>query len=157
AIKEEAMRCGIKHWQPWFRLALAQRDWPEALRIVDHFRRTDKETASYMAALVYLKQGNPARAAAEGEVLRHLYADRKNSKILEDRVWETQGSLLCREGAADSGLSLLAKVVERSKNDYGRHAWGNGSYYMEAWGLAALQAHRNEVAEEALLEALAHD
>src|SRR5205085_7086211 len=41
--------------------------------------------------------------------------------------------------------------------DYGHHAWGNGSYFMEAWGSAALQAGRAEVAEEAFLEALAHD
>jgi tetratricopeptide (TPR) repeat protein len=157
AIKDEAMRCGIKHWRPWFRLALAQRDWPEALKIVDHFRKAEKETASYLAALVYLKQGDVARAAAEVEVLRQQYANRKNSILLEDRVWETQGLLLCQLGAADSGLALLAKAVERSKNDYSHHAWGNGAYFMEAWGIAALRVHRTEVAEEALLEALAHD
>src|SRR5207244_5234060 len=61
------------------------------------------------------------------------------------------------QGAADSGLSLLAKAAERTKNDYSHHAWGNGAYYMEVWGIAALQAHKNEVAEEAFLEALAHD
>jgi tetratricopeptide (TPR) repeat protein len=157
AIKQEAERSHIEHWQPWFRLALAERDWPEALRIVDHSRKSDKETASYLAALVYLKHGNVARAASEVEVLRQLHAEHKDSKILQDRVWETEGLLLCRTGAIDPGLSLLAKVVERSKNDYGHHAWGNGSYYMEAWGQAALETHRKDVAEEAFLEALAHD
>jgi tetratricopeptide (TPR) repeat protein len=157
AIKQEAERSGIEHWQAWFRLALTERDWPEALRIVDHYRKSDKETASYLAALVYLKQGNAARAAPEVEVLRQLHAERKRSKILEDRVWETEGLLLCRRGAVEGGLSLLAKVVERSKSDYGHHAWGNGSYYMEAWGQAALEAHKTEMAEEAFLEALAHD
>src|SRR5262249_11506284 len=87
AIKEEATRCGIKHWLPWFRLALAQRDWPEAVRIVDHFRRSDKDTASYLAALLYLKQADVPRATADVEVLREHYAHEKNSKILEDRMW----------------------------------------------------------------------
>jgi Tfp pilus assembly protein PilF len=157
AIKQEAERSGIQHWEAWFRLALAERDWPEALRIVDHHRKNDKETASYLAALVYLRQGNVARAAPEVEVLRQLHAEGAESKTLEDRLWETEGLLLCRTGAVEGGLSLLAKVVDRSKNDYGHHAWGNGSYYMEAWGQAALLAHKGEVAEEAFLEALAHD
>jgi Tfp pilus assembly protein PilF len=73
------------------------------------------------------------------------------------RVWETQGILLCRKGDPDSGLKLLAKAVDKSKTDYSHHAWGNGSYFMEAWGIEALHANRNEVAEEAFLEALAHD
>jgi hypothetical protein len=54
-------------------------------------------------------------------------------------------------------LSLLAKAVERTKNEYRHHAWGNGAYYMEVWGSAALQANKLVVAEEAFLEALAHD
>ena len=40
AIKQEAERAGIRHWLPWFRLALAERDWPEAFKVVDHFRKT---------------------------------------------------------------------------------------------------------------------
>ena len=157
AIKQEALDADIKQWLTWFRLASAERDWPEALRIVDHFRKTDKETASYLAALVYLRQGNPVRAAPEVESLRHAYADQKDNKTLEYRVWETQGLLLCRTEAVDSGLSLLAKAVERSKTDYSHHAWGNGAYFMETWGEAALRAQKTQVAEEAFLEALAHD
>src|SRR5205807_5932876 len=114
-------------------------------------------TASYLAALVYLKQGDPARAAPEVEVLRQVYQQRKDDRLLEYRVWEAQGLLLCQLGAADTGLKLLAKAVDRSKNDYSHHAWGNGAYYMELWGTAALQAGQTEMAEEAFLEALAHD
>jgi hypothetical protein len=157
AIKQEACRSAIHHWLPWFRLAVAERDWPEALRIVDHFRKTDKETASYLAALTYLKKGETGRAAPEVEVLRHAYAESKDNKTLEDRVCETQGLLLCAERSADSGLSLLAKAAEKSKSDYSHHAWGNGSYYMEAWGSAALHAQNSAMAEQAFLEALAHD
>jgi Tfp pilus assembly protein PilF len=65
--------------------------------------------------------------------------------------------LRCQTGDSDCGLKLLAKAVERSKNDYSHHAWGNGAYYMETWGAAALHAGRADVAEEGFLEALAHD
>jgi hypothetical protein len=47
--------------------------------------------------------------------------------------------------------------VKKSMSDYGHHAWGNGAYYMEVWGSAALLAGKHDVAEEAFLEALAHD
>jgi hypothetical protein len=157
AIKAEALSHGIHHWLPWFRLHLAERDWGEAQKIVEHFRKPDKTTASYLAALLYLKQDDVARTAAEVEVLRQAYQGRKSDRQLEYRLWETQGLLLCRTGDAESGLKLLAKAAGRSKDDYGHHAWGNGAYYMEVWGVAALQAGRAEVAEEAFLEALAHD
>src|SRR5207253_1937941 len=71
--------------------------------------------------------------------------------------WETQGRLMCLTGDIEAGLKLLAKAADRSKSDYGHHSWGNGSYLMEAWGTAALWANRIEMAEEAFLEALAHD
>jgi tetratricopeptide (TPR) repeat protein len=60
-------------------------------------------------------------------------------------------------GAVDQGLSLLAKAVDRSKKDYSHHSWGNGAYFMEIWGVMALQAGKPDIAEEAFLEALAHD
>src|SRR6202040_2593921 len=111
----------------------------------------------YLAALVYLKQGDAARATPEVEVLQHAFRDRKNDKVLEFRLLETQGLLMCQTDSVDAGLKLLARDVDKSKNDYSHHAWGNGAYYMEAWGVAALHGGKNDVAEEALLEALAHD
>ena len=47
--------------------------------------------------------------------------------------------------------------MARTKDDYRHHAWGHGAYYMEGWGIAALLADKLDVAEEAFLEALAHD
>jgi hypothetical protein len=47
--------------------------------------------------------------------------------------------------------------VDKTKNEYYDHAWGGGGYYMESWGIGALDAGNAEVAEEAFLEALAHD
>jgi Tfp pilus assembly protein PilF len=157
AIKEEAKAAGFKQWLPWFRLHLAERDWYEALKIADQYRKTDKVMTSYLTALVYLKQGEPSRALPEIEVLQHAYRDRKNDKQLEYRLWETEGLYMCQAGDPDVGLKLLAKAADRSKSDYGHHAWGNGAYYMETWGIAALHSHRDAIAEEAFLEALAHD
>ncbi len=157
AIKQEAWNAGHRHWQYWFRLHLAEGDWDEVFKIVAHFRKTDKNTASYYAAMAYLKQGDTARAAAEVEVLQQAYQSRKTDRNLESRLWETQGLLMCRTGSADAGLKLLAKAVDKTKDSFAHHAWGNGAYYMEAWGVAALQAGKLDVAEEAFLEALAHD
>ncbi len=157
AIKDEAWKAGYRSWLTWFRLYLAERDWPEALKIVDHFRKNDKVTAAYLAALVYLKQGDTDRATPEVQVLQEAYRERKKDKTLEFRLWETQGLLMCRTGNADAGLKLLAKAVAASKDSYSHHAWGNGAYYMEPWGTAALRAGKWDTAEEAFLEALAHD
>ena len=157
AIKDEAMKAGYKSWLTWFRLALVERDWAEALKIVDQFRKNDKVTAAYLTALVYLKQGDPDRATPEVQVLQQAYRDRKKDKTLEFRLWETQGLLMCRTGDTEAGLKLLAKAVAASKDSYSHHAWGNGAYYMEPWGTAALQAGKWDIAEEAFLEALAHD
>src|SRR5439155_13759971 len=91
------------------------------------------------------------------DTLRQAVAsNRKNSK-LEVELAEVQGLLLCKTGAPDEGLKLLQRAVDKTKNDFGHHAWGNGAYNMEVWGLTALEVGRWNVAEEGLLEALAHD
>jgi hypothetical protein len=156
-LRKEVEGYGHRFWLPWFRLALCERDWDDAQKIVQEHRKTDKLTASYLAALLYLKQGDQDRAAPEVEVLQEAYQKKKSDSQLQFRLWETQGILMCRTGAVEPGLNLLAKAVERSKTDYSHHAWGNGAYYMEIWGTEALQAGKLEIAEEAFLEALAHD
>lgn len=156
-IKAEADKAGIKLWIPWFRLHLAERDWAEIAPIIEHHRKRDKNTAAYLGALVALRQGDLKRAAAEVDTLRQAQADKKRDRQLESRLWETHGLLLCKTGAADEGLKLLQRAVDKTKNDFGHHAWGNGAYYMEEWGTAALETGRLAVAEEAFLESLAHD
>src|SRR5262249_4822254 len=146
AIKKEVERCGWRHWLPWFRLHLAERDWKSAFQVVEHFRKHDKQTASYLAALVYLKQGDAARAGPAVEVLRRACQQHKDDRQLEFRLWETQGLLMCQLGDTEAGLKLLARAADRSKDDYSHHAWGNGAYYMEAWGAAALRAGKADVA-----------
>jgi tetratricopeptide (TPR) repeat protein len=153
----EAKACDCRHWLPWSRLYLAARDWAGLGEVIEHFRKDDKVTASYLTALMYLARGETARARPDVEVLQEAFRKNKDDAKLQFRLWETQGVLMCRTGDVDAGLKLLAKAVERSKNDYSHHSWGNGAYYMEEWGSEALRARKNDVAEEAFLEALAHD
>ena len=133
AIKAEAERCGYRYWLPWFRLHVGERDWAAAFKIVEHFKK-DKTMASYLRAVIYLHQGDVSRAAPEVEVLRQAYQKKKRDRKLELRLWETQGLLLCLTGAGDAGVKLLERAVQKTKNDYSHHAWGNGAYYMEVWG-----------------------
>ena len=156
-IKRESEKHGYRFTALWFRLAVGQRDWSEAEKVIAEHRKSDKPAASYMAALMYLDRGDIAKATAEVDVLRHAYQSHRTDRKLEHRLWETQGRLLCMIGSGDAGLKLVQRVVEKTKGDYYHHAWGGGAYYMEAWGVAGLDAGNAEVAEEAFLEALAHD
>lgn len=181
-IKKECDRAGYNLPAPSFRLHLAARDYDAALEVAERVRQGrgtaaaapprgkaakgraprgggsgDKVTASYYAALVYLKKGEPGRALPEIEVLQAAFRDRKSDRRLELNLLEAQGLYLCQTGAGPAGLKMLAKAVEKTKDSYGHHAWGNGAYYMEAWGAGAMAAHKLDVAEEAFLEALAHD
>lgn len=156
-LKEQSIRDGYKQPLPWFRLHMVERDYDEALQVVAQHFKKDKVTASYLSALAYLRRGELDRAEAMVHVLQEAYTSKRSDKQLELRLWETQGMLLCRRGDAEAGLKLLAKTVEKTKDDYKHHAWGNGSFYMETWGIEALHVGRWDVAEEAFLEALAHD
>jgi tetratricopeptide (TPR) repeat protein len=140
----------------WFRLAMAERDWDAALKQANANTK-DKNTTSYMRALVYLAKGDLERAKPEVNVLQEAYQTGRSNKELELRLWMAQGLLQCATGEGDGGLKLLAKTVEKTKDDYNKHAWGHGAYYMEYWGVGALRANRLADAEEAFLEALAHD
>jgi tetratricopeptide (TPR) repeat protein len=157
AVKDEAASHGFNHFGPWFRLHLNMRDWEGALKIADQQRKTDKNAGCYMAALVYLRKGSPEFAQPDLDVLQQAYARKKTDNQLKRRLWEIQGLMLCQTGAPEKGLKMLEKVVEETKNDYAHHAWGNGAYYMETWGIAALGCGAWATAEEAFLEALAHD
>ena len=157
-IKAEAWGHGYRHWATWFRLHLAERDWDEAQKVVANYRNSDKATAAYYAALIALARNEPDKAKPEVEVLRQGGPSTgRANRSAEYRLWEAEGLLLCQTGAADEGLKLLAKCVEQTKADYSYHAWGGGGYYMEVWGQAALASGKLDVAEEAFLEALAHD
>jgi tetratricopeptide (TPR) repeat protein len=160
AIEAEARKDGFRQWGTWFRLHLVEGDWDGAMKLMEEYRRSrrnDKQQPAYWKALIYLAQGKAKQALPEIEVLQQLHRNRKKDRRLEFRLWETQGLYLCQTGSADEGLKLLARTVQRSKDDYSHHAWGNGACYMESWGVAALKTNRAAAAEEAFQEALAHD
>lgn len=171
-IKKECESCGFRLRGPFFRLALAERDFDTATKLIDEVKRGgtvskgsrfskgrkgDKTIGSYMAALVHLRKGDAAKALPEIEVLQQAFRDAKNDRKLELNLLEVQGLYQCMTGAGTAGLKSLAKAVEKTKSDYSHHAWGNGAYYMEAWGIGALACSKLDVAEEAFAEALAHD
>jgi hypothetical protein len=51
----------------------------------------------------------------------------------------------------------MQRAVDKTKDNYSDHGWGHGAFYMEVWGIGALEAGNAAAAEEAFLEALAHD
>ncbi|HEX3146978.1 MAG TPA: hypothetical protein VHR66_02785 [Gemmataceae bacterium] len=156
-IRKEAEKHGYRFTPPWFRLALGQRDWAEAEAIITQQRKGDKNQASYMAALLAIEKGDLSKASAEVDVLRQAQQTKKGDGRLEQRLFEVQGRLQCATGNGEAGLKLLQRVVDKTKNDYYHHSWGGGAYYMEAWGIGALDCGNATAAEEAFLESLAHD
>ncbi|MFQ3592319.1 MAG: hypothetical protein SNJ82_03900 [Gemmataceae bacterium] len=169
AIKKECQDAGFQLREPFVRLHLAERDYTAAHVEIEQIAlggkrgkrtpnsRGDKATAAYYWALLHLKQQDPLRAKPHLEVLQQVNREAKNDKRLLNRLQEIQGWYLCLTGEGNAGLKLLSKLIERTKDDYSHHAWGNGAIYMETWGIAALAVNRLEIAEEAFLEALAHD
>jgi Tfp pilus assembly protein PilF len=160
AIEAEQRALGYKVWELWFQLHLAERDFLETEKVIDRFRKenpNDKATSAYLSSLLYLKKDDPARALPEIRLLQDDLRIRPTDTALQFRLWEAHGWYLCQTGAPEEGLKLLALVVTKTKDDYEHHAWGHGAYYMETWGIASLQAGREAVAEEAFLEASAHD
>lgn len=157
--KKAEMHKYNNHRIHWFRLALAERNWEEALKHANASAKdkTSAATASYWRALVFLSKGDIDRARPEIDSLREAFLTNRANKELVLRIQQTQGLLQCSSGDGDDGVKLLAKTVEKTKDEYFRHSWGHGAYFMEYWGIGALKANRLEAAEEAFLEALAHD
>jgi tetratricopeptide (TPR) repeat protein len=141
----------------WFRMYRTGYEWDELKKFIAETRKYDKPTASYYAACVALDQGNVQSATAEVDVLRQELQKKKNDRRLEQRLWEVQGRLMCQQGSGDEGIKLMQRAVDKTKDNYTDHAWGHGAYYMEQWGIGALEAGNAAMAEEAFLEALAHD
>lgn len=157
-IRKESEKNGYKFTTLWFRLALAERNYEEALKLAGSTTgKTKTPLTSYLRATVYLAKGELEPAAEEIAELQKAHEKNKKDKKTENYFLETQAILKCRQGEVDEGLKLFKQLASWSAKDFGAHAWGHGGYYMEQWGLEALRANRLEVAEEAFQEAIAHD
>jgi len=157
-LQADAKGYGYNFKNEWFRASLAQKNWAETTTMIDAMRKTDKPGAAYHAALVALELGDAKKAQAEIDILRDAGTKRPGSTGRNEyRTWEVQGRLLCQTGQVDAGCKLFKRIVEKTKDDFGHHAWGGGAYYMEAWGIGALEGGSATEAEEAFQEALAHD
>ena len=141
----------------WFKFLLASRDYKGADTEAKKFLKTEKNTASYLLAILHLAQNDPESAMPWVESLQQAWATGKKEKQQEFRLWEVQGLMLAAQGQYKLGARLLKRAIDKSKNDYSHHAWGNGSIFMEKLGLIALANKDFAEAEEAFLEALAHD
>ncbi len=151
---------GASFKHEWFRIALGQRDWAEAGKMIEAMRKSDKAVAAYYGALMALEKGDTKGAQAELDILRQGGAkgvSGKGGNKNDYRLWEVQGRLMCQQGNADAGCKLFRRIVEKTKDDFSHHAWGAGAYYMETWGTAALEGGIAAEAEEGFTEALAHD
>ena len=160
AIRSDCDKDGTKggDWPlHWFRMFRTAQNWDEVKKIVAATRKSNKGLASYYAALMFLDQGQTSGAAAEIDVLRQDQQKKKNDREMESRLWEVQGRLMCQQGSGDAGLKLMQRAVDKNKDNYTAHSWGHGAYHMEQWGIGALEAGNAAIAEEAFLEALAHD
>lgn len=156
-VRDEAVKYGYKFNPQWFGMFVAQKNWEEAGKLIDALRKTDKNTAAYYSAVVALEKGDAKRAQAEIDVLKQASATKRESGAAAYRLWEVQGRLECQTGNGEAGMKLFKRVIDKTKDDFGHHAWGGGAYYMEQWGVAALEAGLADQAEEAFQEALAHD
>jgi tetratricopeptide (TPR) repeat protein len=155
AVRAEATGYGYKFTPEWFAMLVAQKKWDEADKLVAGARKQDKQSGAYYAAVVALAKGDTKRAQAEADVMRQTA--RKNDTRSNYRLWEVQGRLQCLTGNGEAGVKLFKRIVEKTKNDFNHHAWGGGAYYMEQWGVGALEGGLADEAEEAFQEALAHD
>jgi tetratricopeptide (TPR) repeat protein len=156
-VRKDALGYGYKFTPQWFGMFVAQKNWEETGKLIDGLRKSDKTTAAYYSAVVALERGDTKRAQAEIDVLKQASATKKENGKAAYRLWEVQGRLQCQTGNGDAGMKLFKRIIDKTKDDFGHHAWGGGAYYMEQWGVSALEAGLAEQAEEAFQEALAHD
>lgn len=153
----EERRDGLKHHPVWLRLAAATGDDELAAEALEKLQKTDRPQAAHAGGMWCWRRDDIAGLRAHAEVLRQARQAGRADKANELRLLELLGLLACEEGDGKTGLTLLKRCVDRTKDDHQAHAWGNGSRHMESWGLGALRVGDRAVAREAFLEALAHD
>ncbi|MFY7952958.1 MAG: tetratricopeptide repeat protein, partial [Armatimonadaceae bacterium] len=138
-VRKDAIGYGYKFTQQWFGMFVTQKNWDETGKLIDGLRKSDKTTAAYYSAVVALERGDTKRAQAEIDVLKQASATKKENGRAAYRLWEVQGRLQCQTGNGDAGMKLFKRIIDKTKDDFGHHAWGGGAYYMEQWGVSALE------------------
>ena len=159
ALRDEALKAKIDLPSVWFRILRGQNAAAGIEELAKKTRTRDKYQAAYMLATLALDRDDPAAARPHIDTLKAQRSSGrgKSSKDRQGNYGEVEGRWLCRTGSAEAGLKLLKRSVDQSKDNFAHHAWGNGAADMEVWGLEALRAGDAAQAEEALLEAIAHD
>ena len=66
--------------------------------------------------------------------------DSRADRELELRLWETQGIYLCQTGSPEPGLKLLARCVEKTKDDFSHHSWGEYKGEFGRFGFATMES-----------------
>ena len=156
---KECRKVGYKHNTTWFGLYMDERNYEAALKIANSYSKKSKSMDPvYMRARVYLAKNDLEKAAKEIETLEKAHEKKKKKdKRIERYLNLTKAILLCRKGNSEEGLKLFKELADFTANDFRSHSWGAGASVMEIWGLEALRAGHAESAEEAFLEAIAHD
>jgi tetratricopeptide (TPR) repeat protein len=138
----------------WARLLQMKADLEELDRWSQRRIDTKSPEGFYVGAVVKLDRGE---LSAVPPLLANVEEQWKKNPGNVYRYYEVKGRYLVQTGKTDEGLQLLREAAVKATKDSGLHAWGGGSYVLEVWGEAALRARRLDEAEEAFLEALAHE
>jgi tetratricopeptide (TPR) repeat protein len=139
---------------PWARLLLLKAVPQEIEAWTETRLKSGSPDGNYIAAVHRLEIGDLAGTKPHLDRIEEQF--RKSPGNIY-RNHEVKGRYLVEMGRVEEGLRLLREAAARAVKDPGLHAWGGGSYVLEAWGRAALRAQRWEEAVEAFHEALAHE
>jgi tetratricopeptide (TPR) repeat protein len=139
---------------PWARLLQLKGDVDALDQWADRRRGSNATDGFYIGALAKLDRGD---LAALPPLMAHVEEQWKKAPGNIYRYNEVKGRYLVQTGKVEEGLKLLREAGAKAVKDSGLHAWGGGSYMLEVWGESALRARRWDEAEEAFLEALAHE
>jgi hypothetical protein len=138
----------------WARMLRLKNDLPALAAWAAQREKDHSPDGPYVDALVKLDQGKLDAAAWLVAMAEARYRAYPNEFY---RYAEVKGRYLVQRGKPDEGLKLLREAGAKAVKDAGLHSWGGGSYMLEVWGETALRAGRGDEAEEAFLEALAHE
>jgi Tfp pilus assembly protein PilF len=150
----EAEPTAYRNGLDWARLLQLKADAPALEEWAQHRLESKTPEGYYIGAIVRLNRGDLAGAQP---LVANVEEQWKKQPGNAYRYDEVKGRYLAQSGQVDEGLTMLREAAAKAVKDSGLHAWGGGSYVLEVWGETALRAHRLDEAEEAFLEALAHE